>query len=59
MTWQDWTVAAIGIALAVWLIWRLVRRLQGKSKSSCYGCACADSCPSARKEQDCSDKKRK
>lgn len=59
MSWQDWAVAAIGVALVVWLIVRVVRRVQGKSKIACYGCTCADSCPSARKEQGCDLKKRK
>lgn len=59
MTWQDWAVVAIGVALVVWLIVRVVRRVQGKSKDSCCGCACADNCPSARKEQGCSEKNQK
>ena len=33
MTWQDWTVAAIGIVLAVWLVIRVVRRVQGIHKA--------------------------
>ena len=58
MTWQDWAVAAIGVALAVWLVWRVVRRVQGKSKKSpCCNCGCADNCPSAQKVSKCDSKK--
>ncbi|MBR5844784.1 MAG: FeoB-associated Cys-rich membrane protein [Rikenellaceae bacterium] len=60
MTWQDWAVAAIGVALVAWLVVRLVRRIQGKSKGSpCCNCGCADSCPSARKSDKCDSKNRK
>ena len=60
MTWQDWAVAAIGVALVAWLVVRLVRRIQGKSKGSpCCNCDCADSCPSARKPDKCDSKNRK
>lgn len=60
MTWQDWAVAAIGVAVVAWLIYRLIRRLQGKSSnSSCCGCGCAESCPSARKVQGCEAENRK
>lgn len=54
MSWQDWAVAAIGVLVVAWLVSRLVRRLRGKdSGSSCYGCECADSCPSAHKDGKC------
>lgn len=56
MGWQDWTVAVIGVALVVWLVVRLVQRVQGSSNGSpCCGCGCdcADSCPSARKTNKC------
>ena len=58
MTWQDWSVAVIGVALAVWLVVRVARRVSGKSKKSpCCGCGCADSCPSAQKVDKCDSKK--
>ena len=58
MTWQDWAVAAIGVALVVWLVWRVVRRVQGKSKNSpCCNCGCSDSCPSVQKVSKCDSKK--
>ena len=54
MGWQDWVVAAIGVALVAWLVVRLIRRVQGRSNGSpCCGCECVDSCPSARKTDKC------